>query len=343
MSKLPARLIATVQRIRASELSIYDDLAARPQLYFRTDDLELVLDAALRGMNLDYPIRTRSKIVKRAICAALGYPVPPSFKRTKPRFPGQNFDAYTQKADNLQIWNEQVSSSRRYVLIRVDASCRVVRVRVVTGEVLAALDPTGTLTHKYQAKSIHPVAASVLASERDSAAVLAEIVARSRGETAVPGQPPTRLLPIAELFARLQALVGRRFPNPGLTQERNRGALLHRMVQEALGDIAYHDSGQFPDVPQQLLELKLQTAPTVDLGLNSPDSPEPLSASPALRHCDVRYAVFYASVESAQVVLKNLVMVRGEEFFRAFRRFEGKVKNSKLQIPLPRAFFGNAE
>lgn len=320
-----------VSRLRAGGLSLYDDLADRPDLYFDALELEAVLDDALRGLRLDHPIRTRSKIVKTKICEALGYPSPPSFKRTQPRFPGQNFDVYTQKSSNLQIWNEEISPSRRYVLIRIDDSSRVSRVRVVTGDVIAALDPTGTLTHKYQAKLRRPLTACMLASERDSAKVIAECEARA-------------LLPIDELYARLVTLVGRRFRNPGLTQERNRGAVLHQMVQEALGETAFHDNGRFPDVPSQLLELKLQTAPTIDLGFVSPDSTEPLAVRPSLRHCDVRYGVFYASLDSTgDVVIEHLVLVRGEEFFNIFRRFEGKVRNSKLQIPLPRDFFGDPE
>lgn len=334
---------AKVRRIRASGLSIYDALANRPDLYFDMCELEAVLDTALRGLTLDYPIRTRSKIVKTAVCTALGYPVPSSFKKTKPRFPGQNFDTFTQKADNLQIWNEEVSPSRRYVLIRVDADCRATHVRAVTGEVIAALDPTGTLTHKFQAKYIGPSIASTLVSARDGSRVVAEIEARRRGTSAVADQPATALLPIRDLYRRLLTLVGQRFRNPGLTQERHRAAALHQMVQIALGDIAHHDSGQFPDVPHQLLELKLQTAPTVDLGLVSPDSTEPLAISPSLRQCDVRYGVFYASLDAGDVVLNHLVLVTGDEFFKVFRRFEGNVKNSKLQIPLPRGFFGNAE
>jgi hypothetical protein len=222
---------AKALRIRASGISIYDELANREHLYYDTPELGAILDKALLGLSLDYPIRTRSKVVKGAVCEALGYPVPASFKKTKPRFPGQNFDTYTQKADNLQVWNEEISPSRRYVLIRVDDSSRVTRVRVVTGETIAALDPTGTLTHKFQAKYIGPVIASLLATDRDSPRVIAAIAVRERGRTAVADNSTTPLLPIRELYQHLLPLVGRRFRNPGLTQERNRGVLLHQLVQ----------------------------------------------------------------------------------------------------------------
>jgi hypothetical protein len=102
----------------------------------------------------------------------------------------------------------------------------------------------------------------------------------------------------------------------------------------------YHDSGQFPDVPDQLLEVKFQTSPTIDLGLVSPDSREPLADQASHRHCDVRYAVFYGRVAGSKVQIDHLVVSTGEDFFKFFRRFEGKVVNKKIQIPLPKDFFG---
>ena len=119
--------------IRDSRLTIYDSLHDRPDLFLDHVSLEKLLNRALRGLNLDYPLRTRSKVLKAEFCSALGYPIPIRFRRTQPRFPGQNFDTYVQKANNLQIWNEKVTASRRYVLIRVDEHNRVARVRVVTG------------------------------------------------------------------------------------------------------------------------------------------------------------------------------------------------------------------
>ena len=101
-------------------LTIYDSLEKHPELFLSAAVLEKTLSEKLKGLKLDQPIRTRSKVVKSAICQALGYPVPKSFLKTQPRFVGQNFDVYTQKSNNLQIWNEALSASRRYVLVRVD-------------------------------------------------------------------------------------------------------------------------------------------------------------------------------------------------------------------------------
>jgi hypothetical protein len=134
--------------------------------------------------------------------------------------------------------------------------------------------------------------------------------------------------------------MGKRLSDPGLDQERNRGAALHKAVCEVLGMPTYCDTGSFPDIMEQLLEIKLQTAPTIDLGLVSPDASTSLDFLPQVRHCDVRYAVFYGEVVGSEVRLDHLVLTRGADFFSFFQRFEGKVVNTKLQIPLPRNFFG---
>jgi hypothetical protein len=151
------------------------------------------------------------------------------------------------------------------------------------------------------------------------------------------------VLPIGVLFRRLLPLVGVSFPDSGRDQERRRGADLHRLVCEALGYSSYADVGQFPDVRHQLLEVKLQTAPTIDLGLVRPDSQDPLDMPKVLgkqlKHCDVRYVLFYASTDGTTVTLTHIFLTTGEAFFTRFPQFQGKVLNKKLQIPLPAEFF----
>ena len=57
------------------------------------------------------------------------------------------------------------------------------------------------------------------------------------------------------------------------------------------------------------------------------------------RHCDTRYAMFYANTDGITVTLTHLFVTTGEDFFTRFKRFEGKVRNGKIQISLPRNFF----
>ena len=114
---------------------------------------------------------------------------------------------------------------------------------------------------------------------------------------------------------------------------------MHRAVGIALGLESSADTGSFPDLVEQLLELKLQTSSTIDLGLVSPDDATNLDIVHGIRHSDVRYGVFYATPLAGTVRIDHVVLTRGEDFFKFFQRFEGKVINAKLQIPLPRDFF----
>lgn len=337
-----------ITAIKASGLSIYDEVPiGHPTLWIPTPQLEQLLQNGLQGISLDgLPLRTRSKVVKESVCRVLGYPIPKSFKKTQPRFPGQFFDTYTQKSNNLQIWNEELSSSRRYVIIRVSDADKITRVKVVTGDTLAILDTTGTLTQKYQARCVVGEQPVELISDTDTAQIVPFV--RSGIDLAKIGSPITQpqvggLLPVAEIFERLVPLIGKQFPDAGADQERNRGAALHRLVCKALGYATYQDDGQFPDIRHQLLEVKLQTSPTIDLGLVTPESTEPLDVpmldGVQVRHCDVRYAIFYAKIKEGNVTLTHLLVSPGADFFKRFPQFQGKVLNAKLQIPLPAKFF----
>lgn len=323
--------VDVTKQIRRSGLSIYDPLDLHPDLFLDHETLERILQKKLHGLDLNYPLRTRSKILKSKVCEALGYPVPMRFLRTRPRFPGQNFDTYVQKANNLQIWNEDIAASRRYVLVRVNEHSVVTRVRVVTGEILAKLDTTGTLTQKFQARAKASVTKSVLISPMDTPRVVSQLISRRHSKW--PG-----FLPIATLFAELRSLEGTVIVSRGRDQERHRGWALHELVSRQIGAGLARDTGQFPDLPGQLLEVKLQTAATIDLGLVCPDTRERLADFPQFRHCDVRYAVCYATLQPPEVRLDSIVLVTGAAFFSFFRRFEGRIKNAKLQIPLPSGF-----
>ncbi|MGB8657048.1 MAG: restriction endonuclease [Candidatus Zixiibacteriota bacterium] len=342
------RALQYLNAIRKSGLSIYDKIEiGDPRLWIPTPELEYLLNDSLVGVSLaGLPLRTRSKVVKGHVCRGLGYPVPLIFKKTQPRFPGQIFDTYVQKSNNVQVWNEEIVPKRRYVIIRVDEDEMIVKVKVVTGDTLAMLDTTGTLTQKYQARLI-PSKSKVELVTKEDTDLLRKFVRIGVDPTALesPVNNPTagELLPISEIFNRLKVLVGTRFSDTGYDQERNRGAELHRLVCKCLGYVDYRDVGQFPDVRHQLLEVKLQTTPTIDLGLVCPDSTEaldmPKMEGRQIRHCDTRYALFYAKTDGKSVTLTHFLLTTGECFFRRFPKFQGKVINKKLQIRLPSDFF----
>lgn len=339
--------VRKVEAIKKSDLTIYDQIEVGSKLYWLTShELQAILDHKLVGLNLvGLPLRTRSKKVKSEICNALGYPIPSSFKKTQPRFLGQKFDTYTQKSNNLQVWNEDIDLTRRYVLIRINDADVIARVKVVSGSDLAPLDTTGTLTQKYQARLKNIEGKYELVNDFDT-----EYITKLCGkniDTLSPIDDPIKgkLLPIKVIYKKLKPVVGAKFIDPGADQERNRGAELHKLTCLALGFSIYKDNGQFPDVRNQLLEVKLQTSPTIDLGLVSPDSTAPLDMEKindiSVRYCDVRYAIFYGEIENGYVTITNLIVTNGKNFFGRFPKFEGKGLNKKIQIPLPKNYFDN--
>lgn len=334
--------------IQSSDFDIYSPIEVGDAYFWiPTLHLETLLNQALTGLDLNgLALRTRSKIVKMAVCEALGYPIPKSFKKTQPRFLGQQLDTYTQKSNNLQIWNEELSPTRRYALIQISNQDIILKVKVVNGQELAMLDTTGKITKKYQAGLVIGANYHELVSAQDTLPMLPYVQFDAAFDTSTsPVNEPEQgaLLPIQEIFERLSVLVGQSFVDPGMDQERNRGAALHRLICECLGYDRYEDKGQFPDIRHQLLEVKLQTSPTIDLGLVLPSSEEHLDVRQLgdhhPRHCDTRYAVFYGKTDSKQVTLTHLFVTTGADFFTRFRRFEGKITNGKIQIPLSRNFF----
>lgn len=332
------------KNIAESGLSIYHVIdTADPYLYIPMEDLEDILTDALIGLSLKgYALRTRSKVVKSEICKALGYPIPTSFRKTQPRFPGQNFDVYTQKSLNVQIWNEEVDAARRYVFLRIDEDDIITSVKVINGDALARYDRTGTLTRKYQATMTSY--GEDICSRRDSATVENWIIDANESLRRVnPNCFPQRnqLLRIHEIYRRLQPMVGSTIDYLDAVQERNRGAELHAMICEHLGYSVYEDDGTYPDIANQLLEIKLQTSPTIDLGLHSPEDGDAIVTIENTTFCseDIRYAIFDGEVRENRVLLKHLYLVTGEDFTNHFPLFRGRGTNAKIQLPLPYDFF----
>lgn len=333
--------------IKASGLSIYEPIAkSNEKLYIPTDELQKILSSELVGLSLaGLPLRTRSKVVKEKICEALGYPIPKSFKKTQPRFLGQNFDVYTQKSRNVQIWNEPIDPERRYVFLRCTESDLIDKVKIITGAILATFDNTGTLTTKYQATMTSRDSSQLFSSSdtknltawtENDEPVLIEVNPNSKPQK-------DKLMKIASVYAKLLPLVGKRIKYLDAVQERNRGAELHKLICKSLGYSNFEDDGSYPDLANQLLEIKLQTSPTIDLGLHSPEDGADIivSEGKTFHSEDIRYVIFDGEVDHDEILLKYLYLVNGKDFPTHFPLFKGKKQNAKLQLPLPLDFWND--
>lgn len=340
--------IAGLIEARGGEIYGTEEQPDSPAFYSNAA-LQNRLNGQIVGYSLaGLPLRTRSKRAKELVCRALGYSIPKSFKKTQPRFPAVNLDIYVQKANNLQIWNEEVDPTRRYAIIRLDSQDLITSVRVLSGQELALLDTTGTLTSKYQAKLRHTGSSSTLVSPEDTENFINvfrptdSIAPNARFPVSPIDRPvPGSVLKISALHDRLRRLEGYEFTDPGMDQERLRGVMLQQRVCELLGLSTYADGGQFPDILCQALEVKLQLSQTVDLGLVSPDSTAlAKEIGPGVRYRDSRYAVVYAKrAADRKILVESVILTTGRDFFTTFQRFEGNVQNKKIQIHLPPDFF----
>jgi hypothetical protein len=333
------------KKLSQSGLGVYDELEINHELYYSNEEIVFLLSKELFGISTKgMPNRTRSKFVKESVCKGLGYATPRSFKKTQPRFPCQNFDTYIQKSNNLQIWNEEILSNRRYILILVNNSDIIFGIKVLTGEDLKLLDKTGTLTHKYQARLKELLDTPDLFSTTDSPALIPLLSKKhAKNFTTLPSDLPELgcVLPISEVAKKLHGMINKTFKNLARDQDRNRGTMVHKETCRLLGYSQFNDNGQFPDILAQLIEVKLQTSPTIDLGLVLPTSNDTLLDINGLkiRHSDVRYLIFEAEIIGANFKITNFALGTGADFFTRFDQFQGKVRNSKIQIPLPRHFF----
>ncbi|XJS11212.1 hypothetical protein ACF3NG_02955 [Aerococcaceae bacterium WGS1372] len=329
--------------IRESGLTIYDEIPLDSNLYLEDEELKFLLEKELIGLDLSgLAPRTRSKVVKTMAAEALGYEAPKSFEKTQPRFPGQNFDTYVQLRNNLQVWNEELDGDRRYVLIRPNEENIIEKIKIVNGEQLAALDRTGTLTSKFQAVMPKFDNSSLLTLE--DTPIVKEYVNDNTAPTKLtPIDWPVKgeLFSIQKIYETLIVLVGRSFPVPVNTHDRLRAEILHTEVCKLLGYSAFLDDGQFPDIKNQLLEVKTQTSPTIDLGLHLPSDEQLVTKidDHVFISKDVRYAIFDCDLNNGNLLVNRLYVVNGLNFHNHFAQFQGRVENKKIQIPLPSNFF----
>lgn len=330
--------------IRQLGITIYDPLPDNS--YFIPDlELERILETHFIGLEIGtLPARTRSKVAKEETCHALGYPTPSSFKKTQPRFPGQDMDVYVQSSNNLQIWNEEVSPERRYALIRPNADGIIVRVRVVRGVDIAQFDTTGTFTSKYQARMISQESSKLLsAQDAPGIAILTSEYPDLTGVQPVDLPSATTLYSIEEIYRRLIPIVGTEHTSPQGYSDRIRGEVIHKEVCRALGYATFLDDGTFPDIKNQLLEVKTQTSPTIDLGLHNPTTEVVVLETDQLTiHAnEVRYAIFDCTTlkDATSFRVDAIYLVSGKDFNSHFPLFKGMVQNKKIQLPLPHDFF----
>lgn len=119
---------------------------------------------------------------------------------------------------------------------------------------------------------------------------------------------------------------------------KNRGQALEKKVLELLSyevnenDLLY---GAFPDIRNQLLEVKVQDSPTVDLGKFSPEKEEIVIEDSDLTTFDVRYLIALTNPKTE--IIEGIILSPGEKLGELFSYVSAE--SYKCQRAIPMSFF----
>lgn len=145
------------------------------------------------------------------------------------------------------------------------------------------------------------------------------------------------LIPLHDIAKMTQAkLIGYKFKNHSSTKVM--GQELERLIAQILGYNMPNMSalvGDYPDIPNQLLEVKVQQQQTVDLGKYSPQFSKPLKKYPPFNTTEVRYIM--ALTNPSTYTIEGLIYSSGESLLPVFT-FVG-AKSYKTQRSISMEFF----
>ncbi len=116
---------------------------------------------------------------------------------------------------------------------------------------------------------------------------------------------------------------------------KNRGQSLERKVLELLGyptsnsDLLY---GAFPDIPNQLLEVKVQDTQTVDLGKFSPEKEEVIIEDLNITTFDIRYLIALTNPETE--IIEGIILSPGEKLGEVFSYVSDQSYKCQRSIPM---------
>lgn len=119
---------------------------------------------------------------------------------------------------------------------------------------------------------------------------------------------------------------------------KNRGQALEKKVLELLGyDIKDSDllCGDFPDIRNQLLEVKVQDSPTVDLGKFSPEKEESVTKDAKFTTFDIRYLIALTNPKTEEI--EGIILSPGEKLGELFSYVSAE--SYKCQRSIPMSFF----
>lgn len=292
------------------------------------------------------------------------YEIVPPRRKGVPKILRELIDTYivtTGDVYNLQVWNRIPSSDSvqvrfhdgghlsakdvRFVLVPVDPVTEtIMSIVILTPEYIEArFGRFGKLTTKQQLivgdrhrnnilSTRPPVMVGVDTTTVDPLATDTYV---SLSDSIHDLPQPGRLFSLRLIAERTSCNLLRITIPPNTTK--NRGQMLERLVAQALGYDVDSGllSGGYPDIAHQLLEVKIQDSPTVDLGRYSPQFEEPVPYMQDFTTRDVRYLL--ALTNPITHTIDGLIFLAGVDLGKHFTYIANK--SDKCQRSIPMDFF----
>lgn len=293
------------------------------------------------------------------------YEIVPPKKKGVPKIVREFLDTYIVTSGtsyNLQVWNRIPASNMllikyesgeslhcndvRFVIVRIDIiKALIASVIILTPEYIEQkFGKFGKPTIKHQLlisskvrKAIYEREDKIL-SFPDSKKLSYEITHDYQTpRSGMLEEPELKDLYSISLLKKMVAekLIGKKL-NAAATK--NRGQALERMTLELLGYTVKENAllyGGFPDIRNQLLEVKVQDSPTVDLGKFSPENEEIVIKEKNLTTFDVRYLIALTNPKTS--IIEGIILGPGEKLGEVFSYVSAQ--SYKCQRAIPMSFF----
>lgn len=141
---------------------------------------------------------------------------------------------------------------------------------------------------------------------------------------------PGHIRPLEDLFRLVEKFVlGARL---AAASTKNRGQALESLISGLLGYEAGGLVGGYPDIVREALEVKVQDAPTVDLGRFSPQFEEPVPSCPGFTTRSIRYLIALTNADGG--IVEGVVLAPGAMLGDHFAFVSDSSFKSQRSIPM---------
>lgn len=292
--------------------------------------------------------------------AAEDYEIVPPKQKGVPSFLREYVDTYivtTGTSYNLQVWNRNPNSASVQVNLNGKESLLASDVRFVLGRIstdgtiesIVIMSPDyiektfgkfGKPTVKQQLIISNKKREEIIKNRSlvvDDISLPDDVIDKKCEEISEGSSikdDPDKVLPLSFIDEKItDSLIGETLDVSLSTKQR--GQQLERLVAYMLGYRKQQEllEGGYPDIRNQMLEVKVQDSPTIDLGRYSPQFEE--SINPGFTTRTIRYLIALTNAMNGSI--DGVVLVPGEELGKNFTYVAEK--SFKCQRSIPMEFF----